>query len=100
MALLMRKQLFYVSSTVFAHSPNCCFSYSESKPVLMDICMFYGTKMSVAFGPSNKICSYTETSSTVKALNTIINYHESLSTSSSGTTSFGLFLPASINQNL
>lgn len=62
--------------------------------------MFYGTEMPVAFGPSNKISSYTETSSTVKALNIIINYHESLSTSSSGTRSFGPFLPASINQSL
>lgn len=61
--------------------------------------MFYRTKMSVAFGPSNKITSYTETRSTVKALNIIINYHESLSTSSSGT-SFGLFLPASIDHSL
>lgn len=62
--------------------------------------MLYGTKMSVAFGPGNKISSCTETSSTIKVLNIIVNYHESLSTSSSGTRSFGLFLPTSINQNL
>lgn len=61
---------------------------------------FMETKCQWPFGPCNKISSYTETSSTVEALNIIVNYHESLSTSSSGTRSFGLFLPASINQSL
>lgn len=32
----------------FTHSSNCNFSYSVCKRVLMDICKFYGTKMSVA----------------------------------------------------
>lgn len=98
--------MVFLISSYFTSVQKClrtvltCFSYSECKPVLMDICMFYGTKTSVAFGLSNKINSYTETSSTAKALNIIVNYHESLSTSSSGTRSSDPFLPSSINQSL